>query len=124
MARTRVRRPSYLGNKQIIWYRAKLQNQKCYLCSCKMERFPCEAELHRKATIDHVVPRVRNGRNNIFNTLFACHPCNRRKRDRMPYVCELMFLEFINEMYAAKVGLLHGVIPKPIEFIRCEGINP
>ncbi len=36
------------------------------------------------ATIDHVLPRSRGGRNTWVNTVAACGACNNRKRDRTP----------------------------------------
>lgn len=33
-------------------------------------------------TIDHVIPRVRNGESNFENCVTACKDCNRRKADR------------------------------------------
>lgn len=36
------------------------------------------------ATIDHVLPRSRGGKNTWRNTVAACGPCNQRKGDRTP----------------------------------------
>ncbi|WP_181273558.1 HNH endonuclease [Brevibacterium oceani] len=36
------------------------------------------------ATVDHVLPRSRGGRNAWLNTVAACGPCNGRKADRTP----------------------------------------
>ena len=36
------------------------------------------------ATIDHVLPRSRGGRNTWLNTVAACRGCNERKGDRTP----------------------------------------
>lgn len=36
-------------------------------------------------TIDHIVPRSRNGRNTWGNTACACPACNRRKGNRTPH---------------------------------------
>lgn len=33
-------------------------------------------------TIDHIVPRVRNGKSNFENCVTACRECNKRKADR------------------------------------------
>jgi 5-methylcytosine-specific restriction endonuclease McrA len=36
-------------------------------------------------TIDHIVPRSRDGGNTWGNTACACKPCNHRKADRTPH---------------------------------------
>lgn len=36
------------------------------------------------ATVDHVQPRARGGRNTWDNTVASCDPCNQRKGDRTP----------------------------------------
>ena len=37
-----------------------------------------------RATIDHVFPKCRGGKNTYENTVCACHGCNRKKADRTP----------------------------------------
>lgn len=39
---------------------------------------------HEAATIDHVMPRSRGGRNTWQNLVAACGPCNRKKGNRTP----------------------------------------
>ena len=36
------------------------------------------------ATVDHILPRSRCGKNTWRNTVAACGPCNQRKSDRTP----------------------------------------
>ena len=38
----------------------------------------------RASTVDHVLPRSRNGGNTWSNTVAACGDCNQRKGDRTP----------------------------------------
>lgn len=38
----------------------------------------------RASTVDHVLPRSRNGGNTWSNTVAACGGCNQRKSDRTP----------------------------------------
>lgn len=38
----------------------------------------------RQLTIDHVIPRYRNGQHTWENVVSACIPCNRRKAGRTP----------------------------------------
>jgi 5-methylcytosine-specific restriction endonuclease McrA len=37
-----------------------------------------------KMTVDHIVPRLRGGKDTWENLICACHPCNNRKGDRTP----------------------------------------
>jgi len=38
----------------------------------------------RESTIDHVIPRSRNGKNHWTNCVTSCKTCNRNKGDRTP----------------------------------------
>ncbi len=38
----------------------------------------------RAATVDHILPQSRGGRNTWTNTVAACHHCNARKANRTP----------------------------------------
>src|ERR1700740_1497256 len=75
----------------------------CYLCGTRMpsprdEWISCK----ERPSIDHVVPkhpdepkyacpRIRK------NGLVCHHKCNNSKGNRLPYPCELLFLDIINE---------------------------
>ncbi len=39
----------------------------------------------RQLTLDHVIPRYRNGQHTWENVVSACVPCNRRKAGRTPH---------------------------------------
>jgi 5-methylcytosine-specific restriction endonuclease McrA len=60
----------------------KRQRGKCYYCGCKMTK-----KSHRlnSATVDHVVPLDRGGRNDPSNLVIACSACNSSKRNRLPH---------------------------------------
>jgi 5-methylcytosine-specific restriction endonuclease McrA len=46
----------------------------------------CTTRLNtRQATIDHILPKCRGGKNTWENTVTACHPCNNKKDDRTPW---------------------------------------
>jgi hypothetical protein len=51
-------------------------------------RAPCayctQPLMLREATLDHIVPRARGGRNMRTNLAIACYPCNLRKGDTPP----------------------------------------
>ena len=38
---------------------------------------------HNSATIDHVMPRSKGGKTTWSNVVVACHPCNRKKGNRL-----------------------------------------
>lgn len=53
----------------------------------------CDRRLaFRDATIDHVVPRSRGGKNHWTNCVASCKTCNRRKNDRTPEEAGMMLL--------------------------------
>jgi hypothetical protein len=51
-------------------------NFKCQYCDKQMS--------FRDATIDHVLPKSRGGRNHWLNCVASCKSCNRRKNNRTP----------------------------------------
>jgi hypothetical protein len=64
------------------------------------------------ATLDHVLPRSKGGRNSYENTVTACGGCNQDKRDRTPEE-------------AGMVLLAPGDAPsaEPPECPRCNGLG-
>ena len=40
-------------------------------------------------TLDHVIPRSRGGLSTWENLVACCHPCNRRKGNRLPHEAEM-----------------------------------
>lgn len=55
------------------------QQDRCAYCNCPLEKNPIPAEWHRKATLDHVVPRSSGGAHSLENTVAACLGCNSAK---------------------------------------------
>ncbi|NMG38382.1 hypothetical protein GRZ55_03895 [Chelativorans sp. ZYF759] len=49
--------------------------------ACSECNAPCDID---QGTIDHHVPRSRNGSNRPANLRWMCKPCNLRKADKMP----------------------------------------
>jgi 5-methylcytosine-specific restriction endonuclease McrA len=84
-----------------------LQDGHCYLCGGKMP-YPAKKrppDPKQAASLDHVVPknpwdRDRACRQIRRNSLVAHHGCNNRKHNRMPYPCEILHLELVNEKLA------------------------
>lgn len=40
----------------------------------------CGAELYGVGVLDHIIPVCRGGRTDVGNLMWACRPCNQRKR--------------------------------------------
>ncbi len=69
-----------------VLYRA--QYGTCALCGLPLEE--------RGRTIDHVVPRARQGMDRIGNLVLSHMLCNGMKADRLPTGCELIWLLAVN----------------------------
>lgn len=52
------------------------------------------------ATIDHVIPRSKGGKNKVRNYVLACKPCNAKKGDRLPTEDEKRLAAKIAEQHA------------------------
>ena len=85
--RSRVRRNARRAHKMaapgthtVEQIQGKLKSQKCrcYYCSSKFER---QYVFH----VEHVVPLVRGGSNDISNIVLACPGCNLRKNSKLPH---------------------------------------
>lgn len=68
--RQRWRRRHHFGQKGL-----------CYFCKHDLILFEKVTEKVRKkhysyATIDHLIPLARGGKDNFENTAVVCHPCN------------------------------------------------
>lgn len=69
-------RASY--NKRAVFVR---DEYKCQYCGKKLKP---SGPQETKATLDHVFPRSRGGKNTWENTVCACFECNGKKGDRTP----------------------------------------
>lgn len=63
----------------------------------RRDNFRCAFCSGKAATIDHIKPRSRGGKNTWKNTIAACSPCNNKKADRTPEQANMPLL------FAAKV---------------------
>lgn len=64
------RRGVVLSRKNII----KRDNHRCQYCGAK----------HKPLTVDHILPKVRGGRDTWENLVCACVTCNNKKGNRTP----------------------------------------
>lgn len=61
------------------------QRNRCAYCGNMMGvRFGGFSAYERRATLDHVIPKCRGGRDTLANTVAACSVCNAGKADMMP----------------------------------------
>jgi len=65
-----------------------LQNKRCPYCGNR---------LGKKGTWDHVHPKCK-GHTREGNKLLVHLNCNRKKADRAPHPCEVLYLDGINHM--------------------------
>lgn len=73
--REMIRVPFRYGEQP--WSRQGLLERDNYECAyCDSGR--------RASTVDHILPRSRNGRDSWMNTVASCAKCNGRKADRTP----------------------------------------
>lgn len=76
-------------------------NYTCQYCGAQ----PAKASL----TIDHIIPKVRNGATNWENVVCACKPCNQRKGSRPPEEAGMHLLSRPGRpRYVAMVLLSYG----------------
>lgn len=98
--RKEIRRERKLPRMLAIY---NAQDGRCYLCS-KGIPHPNTKYVHHseKASLDHVIPKNPDDRTKACkrikrNALLAHHGCNNKKANRLPYPCEILFLEAVND---------------------------
>lgn len=101
MTRVRsVRRQAHLDRLH------EAQDGCCYLCGKQMpERF--RYNINAGWSADHVHPRC-HGYSRWRNVLLSHASCNRRKGDRAPFPCEVIYLQAVNARLAEEARLRHG----------------
>lgn len=59
---------------------------RCFYCGRVTRCSTCDPSVpfKFKATLDHVIPRCRGGRDSLDNLVLACEPCNNAKADYLP----------------------------------------
>lgn len=61
-------------------------NYVCIYCSARPGSVVKDKVLSKSDfTVDHILPRSRNGKDQWTNTACACYHCNHRKGDRLPH---------------------------------------
>lgn len=73
------------------------QHSLCGICGHVMaapRRWPRLA-VAKRPNLEHVWPTSRGGTDTLWNQVAAHHDCNVAKADRLPYPCEVIFLEAV-----------------------------
>ena len=77
----------------------------CYYCQKQVFKTstgrPGESLKHNEATIDHKLPLVRGGLNDLNNRVIACHQCNNTKGD----MAEDEFRFYLNDKSKLSCGI-------------------
>jgi 5-methylcytosine-specific restriction endonuclease McrA len=78
--------PTYLT----VLFRERVYKRDGYRCRwCKREVREDVPHNHRqRATLDHLIPTSKGGKDMMENLVTACHACNNEKGDMMPDVFE------------------------------------
>jgi len=72
-------------SSRMKWTRKQLLKKhegRCHLCGQQVEL--SDETSPRYATIDHIVPLSKGGRDTLDNLALACVACNRAKGDKIP----------------------------------------
>lgn len=67
--------------KKQIEFLIKRDGANCFYCKSPIALIPTST--HRYATIDHVIPKSKNGSNKLHNLVIACADCNIVKADKI-----------------------------------------
>jgi hypothetical protein len=62
------------SRRELLWIK---EGKKCHWCGCRTRI--CYDHSWDKATIDHVIPRYKQGSNDDSNVVSACNLCNNRR---------------------------------------------
>jgi len=57
---------------------------KCYYCKRKVHLKGREGPKKNRAVIDHYIPIIGGGSDNVNNLVLSCHECNNKKSDMRP----------------------------------------
>lgn len=68
-----------LWRKEVPWSKGNVHIRDNYICQY------CGSEVAKtKATVDHVIPKDKGGKNSWTNTVTSCFSCNNLKENRTP----------------------------------------
>lgn len=88
--------------KRVAYWEAQCAT--CPYCGKEIPHPSSSKYPFRTVNADHVFPQSA-GYGKHKNVLYVHKPCNQKKQDRMPYACEVLFLDAVNErLYPDEIG--------------------
>ena len=85
----RLQRYVNVPRRGVAWSRRSVLRRdgyRCIYCGIRAgEMHKGQVLVRSDFTIDHIIPRSRDGKNTWGNTAAACHSCNQRKGNRTPH---------------------------------------
>ncbi len=86
--------PSVIRLASLVRHFSRAERKLTRLEIFKRDDFTCQycGKQTRQLTLDHVIPRFRNGQHTWENVVSACAACNRRKAGRTPQEANMKLL--------------------------------
>lgn len=106
-----LNRTSMFTERDILYAR-----DRC-ICAYCGSKFP-----EHKLTIDHILPKSRNGKNVWMNTVTACKPCNHKKRDRTPEEARmpLLYVPYVPTLAEKYILKQRNILADQMEFLEAQ----
>jgi hypothetical protein len=105
-------------NRETIYAdRAILYSRDFHICAYCGNEFK-DSQL----TIDHVLPRSRNGKNTWVNTVSACKPCNVEKANRTPEEAHmpLLYVPYAPSIFDKMILKNRKILADQMEFLAAR----
>jgi len=82
----------------VSWSKSSVHIRDNYICQY------CGVKLARaQATVDHIIPQDRGGKDTFENTVCSCFPCNNKKQNRTPSEANMSFIRRGSQPYRPTV---------------------
>jgi 5-methylcytosine-specific restriction endonuclease McrA len=69
------------SQKRAFWKKKEKALMVCFYCSKEVRR-DVGFDAANRATIDHMVPKSKGGKDTKTNWIVSCYPCNQQKMDK------------------------------------------
>lgn len=95
-----------MKRKALLTTLFNLQGGKCFYCEIGLDLTTTNRE--NSATVDHVVPKSKEGKKDIFNSVAACRDCNGAKSNQ-PFIMFYTHIKREKERKTTSVPALQRV---------------